>query len=368
MYIAAYIIDLVTLFYLIGSLNASTALNESRKKPFLLAIILTIVIILAEVGTVLANYENLDFRGINILCHVLWFGLAPMIPIAITLIFGSRILKSHKFLLIPTLINLIATVLSPIFRFIFYVNESNKYVRGDYFFIFIIVYIVNLIILAFLTLEVGKKNNYPIVSRLVFLSLFTIIGTSIQLMYPLAYSFWHCATLSLLLYFLLISEFDSSFDILTGLYNRAAFEKAIRRIGGIKAFSLIIIDMNDFKEVNDTYGHDYGDAAIKEVAGIIRKSFNKKYNCYRVGGDEFYIIGKETEKEKIKKQLKLMTSNIIKAREKGSHLPTVSYGYSIFIGEEKLDFNKIFREADSQMYYYKRLHKANADRGTIGTI
>jgi diguanylate cyclase (GGDEF)-like protein len=195
---------------------------------------------------------------------------------------------------------------------------------------------------------------------LVALSIFTIIGTSIQLINPSVYSSWHCITLALLLYFLLLSEFDSSFDTLTGFYNRAVFNKAAKQMTDSKAFSIILLDIDDFKKVNDTYGHDYGDTVIKTVAAIIRKSFNKHYTCYRFGGDEFSIMSNEADREKIEYQLRTMISNFAEMRENGSLLPTVSYGYSIFPGGEKLDFNKIFKEADEQMYKFKEIHKSDA--------
>jgi len=267
-------------------------------------------------------------------------------------------------LLILSLINIVATVLSPLYGFIFYVDANNYYSRGDYFFIFITVYIVNFLLLVVGTLEVGRKYNYPIMRKLFALSLFTIIGTSIQIVYPSAYSPWHCVTLSLLLYYILMSEFDSSFDSLTGLYNRAAFDKATKHISETKAFSIIILDIDDFKSINDMYGHDYGDTVIKEVAAIIRKSFNKHYTCYRFGGDEFLIITNETDKEKIEYHSKAMTNGLEEMRLNGYLLPTISYGYSIFKGGEKLDFQKAFKEADDQMYHFKKTHKAGAAQGT----
>jgi len=114
-----------------------------------------------------------------------------------------------------------------------------------------------------------------------------------------------------------------------------------------KGFSLIILDINDFKSVNDTYGHDYGDVVIKTVGTIIKKSFNKHYTCYRFGGDEFSIIGSETDQEKIEYQLRIMTNNLAQMREQGNPLPTVSYGYSIFRGGEKPDFQKNLKEVDN---------------------
>jgi diguanylate cyclase (GGDEF)-like protein len=95
------------------------------------------------------------------------------------------------------------------------------------------------------------------------------------------------------------------------------------------------------------------------VAAIIQKSFNKHYTCYRFGGDEFSIIGNETDKEKIENRLRIMTKNLTEMREKGKSLPTISYGYSIFRGGEKLDFDKTFKEADEQMYYFKKIYKSD---------
>ena len=161
-----------------------------------------------------------------------------------------------------------------------------------------------------------------------------------------------------------MSEFDSSFDTLTGLYNRATFDKAVKEIVKPEGLSVIILDINDFKSVNDTYGHDYGDKVIKIVASVVRESFDKHYKCYRYGGDEFSIISSETDPEKIECQLRVMTKALAKMREKGNLLPTVSYGYSIFNGEETLDFHKILKEADAQMYHFKKAYKA----GTAHTI
>lgn len=323
MYVATYILDIAALFYLIGLVYSSTALNIYRKKPFLIAIIVTVIIILAEAGTVFTENGSLNFRSINILCNVLGFTLTPIIPIVIILIFDRRIFSKRKFLLVPTIINCVATILSPLFGFIFSVDANNQYLRGDYFLIFITVYIINFLLLFICTLEVSKKYNYPRWKLLV-LFLFTVTGTSIQLVYPSAYSSWHCVTLSLILFFLLMSEFDSSFDSLTGLYSRAAFEKATKHIYKSKAVSVIALDINDFKKVNDTYGHDYGDTVIRTVAAIIRKSFTNNYNCYRFGGDEFIIISKETDQEMIEYQLRTMLSNLAEEREKGNPLPSIS--------------------------------------------
>src|SRR5690554_2034800 len=113
MYAATYLIDIAALFTLLGLLQSSTAVNPIRKKPFSAGVILTILIILAEAGTIATANGNLDLRELNLFFNVTGFLLTPLIPVAITLIFDSRIIATHKFVLIPTVLHMAAVLLSP---------------------------------------------------------------------------------------------------------------------------------------------------------------------------------------------------------------------------------------------------------------
>ncbi|WP_242694229.1 GGDEF domain-containing protein [Proteiniclasticum aestuarii] len=360
MYAATYFIDIAALTILMGLLRSSTAVHPGRKRPFAAGIILTVLILSAEAVTIAAGEDHLDLRTLNLLANVIGFALTPLIPIVISLIFDRGILKVHRLILVPTMLNIMAALLSPLFGILFQINESNQYSRGDFFFLFITAYAFNFMILVVRTLDMGKTYNYPIVKKLMALSVFTILGTSIQLVVPSAYSSWHSVTLALGLYFLLLSEFDTSFDTLTGLYNRSSFDKAVTELRKPSAFSVIILDINEFKNVNDTYGHDYGDKVIQAVASVVKASFSKDFTCYRYGGDEFSILSRETDPDQIETQLKTMTIALNDVRENGMALPTVSYGYSIFQGGEDLNVYKALKEADEEMYRYKKVHKAKA--------
>lgn len=363
MHTATYLLDIAALGCLMGMLHSDTALNAARRKPFLAAAILSVVAILSEAGTVFTSPEHLDLRSLHIFFNTLGFALSPAIPLSIILIFDRGFLRTRRFLLIPTLVNLITAILSPSFGLFFSINAQNQYSRGDFFFVFIIAYATNLLLLILITVEVGRRNNYPIAGRMAVLSFFTIAGTSIQLVHPAVYTTWHCVTLALLLYFLLMSEFDSSFDALTCLYNRAAFDQAVQQMGAGEGFSLIMLDIDDFKVINDTYGHECGDGVIKTVAAVIRTSFDRDYTCYRIGGDEFSIIGRETEREVLEQQLETLTANLAEARAVGNPLPTVSYGFSVFPGGKVLDFSRVLKEADAQMYHCKKRYKSAGGEG-----
>ncbi len=85
-------------------------------------------------------------------------------------------------------------------------------------------------------------------------------------------------------------------DALTGLRNRRAFDERLteecaraRRNHGY-AFSVILVDLDEFKAINDTHGHAAGDRALEEVARFLQASVREVDGCYRLGGDEFAIL------------------------------------------------------------------------------
>ena len=95
------------------------------------------------------------------------------------------------------------------------------------------------------------------------------------------------------------TEHLSITDGLTGLYNRRHFEMNIdREFTRVKRYpadlSIALIDIDHFKNVNDTYGHQFGDYVLKEISGIIDKSFRKTDMIYRYGGEEIVVILTET--------------------------------------------------------------------------
>lgn len=154
-------------------------------------------------------------------------------------------------------------------------------------------------------------------------------------------------------------------DELTQLYNRRFFnEKIEEEINRAKrennCFSLLIIDVDYFKQYNDTYGHQKGDLALEKVANILKKKSSRASDfAFRLGGEEFAIITILSE-EKIVEFANLVRSEIKNLQiEHNSSLIskylTISIGIVCKKGQEISDSDTLYKEADDNLYEAKRL-------------
>ena len=104
---------------------------------------------------------------------------------------------------------------------------------------------------------------------------------------------------------------DAYHDSLTGLANRKTYTKELKRAFKEKSFfSLIFIDLNKFKTINDTYGHDAGDEILKEVARRLLSQLDEEDFLARLGGDEFAIISRK-KKVFLPKLIEKIEKNVI---------------------------------------------------------
>jgi diguanylate cyclase (GGDEF)-like protein len=153
-------------------------------------------------------------------------------------------------------------------------------------------------------------------------------------------------------------------DELTTLFNRryfmSQFEKEIERAYRYsRCVSLLIIDLNKFKKYNDTYGHQYGDMLLKEVALFLKNSIRKPDFVARYGGDEFVVVMPEADENRalyLAQRLYemwesypfTMTSRKTWKKEK----VTLSIGTATFPSEAK-DIEELFNKADAKLYMAK---------------
>ena len=150
-------------------------------------------------------------------------------------------------------------------------------------------------------------------------------------------------------------------DSLTKLYTRRHFEyildNELRRSQRYKHnMTLLMMDIDNFKAINDTYGHQIGDETLKQIADVILSTLRKMDMPSRYGGEEFAVILPETHKEnskKIAERLRKKISNIlIRTKDKHEVSPTISIGLASFPFDTE-DRSDIIGFADKALYFAK---------------
>jgi len=152
-------------------------------------------------------------------------------------------------------------------------------------------------------------------------------------------------------------------DALTDLPNRRAIEQwGKQQLSGASrhdfSFSVVVVDVDKFKTVNDTYGHDAGDTVLKRFAEILTANIRQSDMCGRMGGDEFLLAltyadraGVQAAIERIREQLQANRFTF------GDHevVVTASFGITDFRRGETPDLARLVKEADAALYSAKRL-------------
>ncbi len=154
--------------------------------------------------------------------------------------------------------------------------------------------------------------------------------------------------LFLILYyrFVVIKRF-ANIDKLTQIYNRRGCERFLK---SYKDYSIILIDIDYFKQINDTYGHDIGDKILQELGKILKSSVRANDIVCRWGGEEFLIILPHTSYENATEVAEKIRKKVEETKIFGNIQITISLGVSQFDGS----FEKTFKDADEKLYIAKK--------------
>ena len=156
-------------------------------------------------------------------------------------------------------------------------------------------------------------------------------------------------------------------DPLTGVGNRRAFDATLQRELAARAhpgggrrdadespLALLVLDLDDFKGVNDSHGHQVGDAVLREVAERAQSILRSTDTLARIGGDEFAVIAPGAHGEGARRMAEAIAGAIsTHYSDSGTPAPSVSVGWSVF-PEDGADFETLMRAADERMLDRKR--------------
>ena len=160
----------------------------------------------------------------------------------------------------------------------------------------------------------------------------------------------------------LMLRYQAETDPLTGLYNRSTLEQRIKKYleNSFKQYAMFIIDLDHFKEINDTMGHLQGDYVLKDVAQILSQNFSTKDDIGRLGGDEFVVLKRNVVSlEEIEETAKRLNEQLRMTYEKDEHVIQISASIGICIGNKATSFQRLYSKTDEVLYEVKDHGKDN---------
>jgi diguanylate cyclase (GGDEF)-like protein len=144
-------------------------------------------------------------------------------------------------------------------------------------------------------------------------------------------------------------------DPLTNCRNRVAYEIDIEKIDTERIVTIFMADMNNMKEINDTYGHQIGDEAIILCSQCLIKIFGR--SVYRIGGDEYLCIEYNLTQENIDNMLTAFYEECDKTNEDIDYKIKLSIGYASYDPNYDMTIHDTIKRADNMMYEVKELMK-----------
>ena len=267
---------------------------------------------------------------------------------------------------IPTLILIVLTFLTLKFRFFFYIDINGEYIKGPYYFL------VLLFVYGYLLL-IGIKNFILYFNKKYYLKKEILLSLSSFVIFPLIFGIiqaFHTGisiiclgtTISLVQVFISMQNKRITIDSLTKLNNRDKLMQHLdSKINNVinNDIYFVMIDIDNLKHINDTFGHVEGDRAIKTIADILKQSCGH-YTCMlaRYAGDEFSIVfeGSLESVEKLKNDI-YTNLKVYQELTNGKYNLEVSLGYSRYDRFKMKNIVELIASADAELYKEKARKK-----------
>lgn len=265
-------------------------------------------------------------------------------------------MKTVKLFAVLFAANAVFSILSCFYGMFFYIDENNFYRRGDWFWVnTALIYCFMVYASAYVVVNRKKLEKNILLSLLAF-PLPPILGSVIQIAHFGIALIWPGVALSLVIVYIYVQKNQLYTDHLTGLYNRRLLDirldSYLKKSGEVSSIGVIMLDINDFKSINDALGHVVGDQALVETANILKKSISREGFIARYGGDEFVAVVPAKGFSDIEHIVNEIQRNIALYNNRDNSLfsVTLSVGYEIFECCGAFSRTEVLSSIDRRMY------------------
>ena len=348
-YTATILIAICSSAIMIISARGNAALPRRERHLFFSLFSVIIAAALCEWTSAMLNGQGGECIPIICTLKVIEFSLAPTLAVLYAAALGKsedrRVTVAMWLCLAHAVLE---TALAP-FGIVFYVDDTGSYHHGTWYAIYVVTYLASALFMLNETRRFSSSMQYRN-RHIPWLVLgFIMAGVVAQMILgnvKITYLVLAIGGAALYTFYCSVTQ---QTDALTQLMNRQCFESATSSISERSA--ILIVDIDSFKQVNDTCGHNVGDQCLHEIGLGIFKVYSPYGYCFRTGGDEFCIIMAKgfDQIEELNRSLALILNQ---RRLAFPELPAVSIGYTLY-DPAAGSFENAYKAADDMMYAIK---------------
>jgi len=358
---------LISLMILVD-LRGQTEKKFIQNKLFLALLLSNILVLLLEIASWVFNGRpGAAWEKANLVANAVFYA-ANQLPPYIWVLYAdyevfkneNRIRRMAGPLALPVLIIALLVFTVPLNNWFFFIGSGNEYHRGALFPLLVVMcyaYFLAGFLIVFRNRAVLPKKHFMPLLIFVFPP---VLGGLLQAFFYGLTLVWSGMTLSILYIYIIIQNKRLHTDYLTGVNNRMPIgqylRQKVRESASGKGFSLLLIDIDGFKAINDEFGHAAGDAALTTTAELMRRSLRKDDFLARYGGDEFLIILDIQDQETLRKSVERIRDTFHRFNRTGvkPYELLLSIGYAVYDPDLGLTEDQFLQHVDALMYTDKK--------------
>ena len=351
LYDAVIMLLIVAAIVMIVVVRENIHLPSKARLCFSIVFATTLVCALCEWIGIRLDSSDLLWNGLHLFVKTLELSGTPFIAYAMIRVLENK--KAARISLVICIINTLLEYWSAATGMIFYIDEAGVYHHGSFYWIYTVSYLVSILLYTvscfFFSLQYQNRGRVSLFSIIFFL----IYGTLIHNFHPDVQISYLCLSLSEIMLYIYYIGLTEQMDSLTRLLDRKSYDIQCAALD--KKTTILMFDIDRFKQINDTRGHQTGDVCLAYVGSALKHCYGKYGLCYRIGGDEFCVL----LTKKIPMDIKTVNEEFARLVASEELIPghrlTVSFGsaeYNPYLEP----YIAASRRADERMYENKKVH------------
>ena len=311
-------------------------------------------------------------RLINYIANTCLFTINLLLPFSLMVYVDlglyddpGRIRTHYKVQIIVGCVVLAANLLNLFVPVVYFISPENVYARRPLSYVYFFVILFYCATAFFLTRRYERENGAKTFFNISLFLVPVLLGAALQfLFYGLSLA-WIAAAVGLVGLFMMQQNEQAYLDSLTGTYNRQYLNHILSAwISRGRGFAGAMLDLDDFKRINDVFGHTEGDSALTTVADLLKRSRITNEWVFRFAGDEFIILRLTDDPDGLTAYMAEVERRLAAYNVGRPYQIALSYGVSYF---RSGSIDAFMREMDDKMYAMKERHHALTRDGKEGS-